>query len=1005
MEPFETYTLHFRCFNLNDKDWFSKNCSYLVVNLGDSEFETEEIESDSNPKYSKTLKIKFFFETKQMIKFRVYDTKKSKNILGTYECLLSTILGSRKLSHEAILEPKKLERNSKIQIQAEKCQNENIQRVEMDYTNLDAEKRLNDYISRCPTYAAEFASFEVVGKNLDKKDLFGKSDPYFTISKKLENSNDYVLIFKSEIIKMTLNPKWKSFNIDLETFSESSPYDKELKIDIWDWNKIGSHDYIGGFETTLKEMMKKNQFSIIEPKKQKKSKYENSGLFQIQKLKIEKETRKINSYSYRKALENLELAKSGRIVIDSPFKFSDFINNIDFSFSFGLQGLAPLAYSFYKRCVIFMNEAMNGYQLSSEHDMFILDVKKPIPNSFGFTKPNNIPLDKGTRNLLDFVQVIEDIQPVVVNQNKPPPFITVRFGALLVGFIEDIIEKAKAYPSKYYILVVLGVTTIQNQELLTEAILKSTNYPISILFVAGPTNLLTQSFCQPNKRFIETFDLRSTHHNFENSRNNIAYIELPREKDQAHFISEVQKAISKHVVEYFQVTKSIPKNPTPKGMVTLSVQLEKLNLPEKKSNILVVAQNEEGDEFQTEILSSGGKLNFSKTMETIYCFEKTQKLVFSVYFQYYELSYMKMSTFKLLGRFQCEMSSILQNNKQQLVGAISNEKNSIIGNIIISCKCIEMNERISNFKTTMNYEILNPIDRLKDFIQRNGENSKESKDALVSLKKLERKDRYWIFYSPYSFENYLSGGLDLKTTFAISFTTKGGILYPDVHKSSSQEFSRIIKSFGSTLSQYSKNKKISAIAFGGKDKKYFPLDGQNYDVNSVNDVLDSYQNFLSSKKTFSAPSKLDLSPIINHKISAPSKLDLSPIINHTIEESKSDLSKYHVLFLLLDKPHAQVNEAKKALIEASKYPISVILITVPYCLEDYFYDLEQLDADGIPLEYKGEYSTRDIVQSVKYFKYKKRSDEVLSSKVLKEFPKQVVEYFARNNIPPSKLTK
>jgi hypothetical protein len=44
--------------------------------------------------------------------------------------------------------------------------------------------------------------------NLDKKDIVGKSDPYFTLSKQ-SDGGEFVKIYKSEVIKNNLSPIWK----------------------------------------------------------------------------------------------------------------------------------------------------------------------------------------------------------------------------------------------------------------------------------------------------------------------------------------------------------------------------------------------------------------------------------------------------------------------------------------------------------------------------------------------------------------------------------------------------------------------------------------------------------------------------------------------------------------------------------------------------------------------------------------------------------------------------
>ena len=43
------------------------------------------------------------------------------------------------------------------------------------------------------------AVFSVSAKNLDKKDFFGKSDPYFVISKQIREA--WITVYRSEVVK------------------------------------------------------------------------------------------------------------------------------------------------------------------------------------------------------------------------------------------------------------------------------------------------------------------------------------------------------------------------------------------------------------------------------------------------------------------------------------------------------------------------------------------------------------------------------------------------------------------------------------------------------------------------------------------------------------------------------------------------------------------------------------------------------------------------------------
>jgi len=69
------------------------------------------------------------------------------------------------------------------------------------------------------------AQFRISCKNLDKKDLIGKSDPYFVISKQLE-SGDWTKVYTSKVKKLTLNPLWKTVTIDIVNFNSGN--DKKI---------------------------------------------------------------------------------------------------------------------------------------------------------------------------------------------------------------------------------------------------------------------------------------------------------------------------------------------------------------------------------------------------------------------------------------------------------------------------------------------------------------------------------------------------------------------------------------------------------------------------------------------------------------------------------------------------------------------------------------------------------------------------------------------------------
>jgi copine 5/8/9 len=68
-----------------------------------------------------------------------------------------------------------------------------------------------------------FDSFEIMGRKLDKKDLFGKSDPFLVISRSVEGDT-FVPVYKTKEIKKTLNPNWPKFQIPVVQLCNGDDY-------------------------------------------------------------------------------------------------------------------------------------------------------------------------------------------------------------------------------------------------------------------------------------------------------------------------------------------------------------------------------------------------------------------------------------------------------------------------------------------------------------------------------------------------------------------------------------------------------------------------------------------------------------------------------------------------------------------------------------------------------------------------------------------------------------
>ncbi|XP_041817047.1 copine-3-like isoform X2 [Chelmon rostratus] len=262
------------CDNLLDMDTFSKSdplCVLLMNSSGPHWCEigrTEKIKNCLNPKFSKTFVIDYYFEMVQKLRFEIYDidsdncSLQDADFLGELECTLGQIVSSRKLTKPLLMKNKTPAGKGIITI----C----------------AEERTDSRV----------VEFEVAARKLDKKDFFGKSDPFLEFYNQTETG--WRLAHRTEVVKHNLNPVWRPFRIPLQSLC-GGDVEKPIKVDCYDYNSSGSHDIIGSFETSLCQIQQASktyaaEFECINSKKkQKKKGYKNSGVIIVKHCKTVKE--------------------------------------------------------------------------------------------------------------------------------------------------------------------------------------------------------------------------------------------------------------------------------------------------------------------------------------------------------------------------------------------------------------------------------------------------------------------------------------------------------------------------------------------------------------------------------------------------------------------------------------------------------------------------------------------------------------------------------------------
>ncbi|XP_078400284.1 copine-2 isoform X2 [Cetorhinus maximus] len=257
--------------NLLDRDVTSKSDPFCVVFMDISGKwseigRTETAMNNLNPVFAKKFVVDYHFEEVQKLKFALFDQDKSSkqlyehDFLGEFSCTLGVIVSSKKMTRPLILTNGKPAGKGTIMISAQEISDNRV------------------------------ITLSMAGRKLDKKDLFGKSDPYLEFYKQ-EEDGKWMLVHRTEVIKNTLDPVWKPFSTPLVSLCNGD-VEKTIKILCYDYDNDGGHDFIGESQTTVAKMSEANnsmevEFECINSKKQKKKKnYKNSGIIVVKSCKV-----------------------------------------------------------------------------------------------------------------------------------------------------------------------------------------------------------------------------------------------------------------------------------------------------------------------------------------------------------------------------------------------------------------------------------------------------------------------------------------------------------------------------------------------------------------------------------------------------------------------------------------------------------------------------------------------------------------------------------------------
>ncbi|XP_070574849.1 copine-2-like [Ptychodera flava] len=451
--PSSKVELRISCRKLQNKDITSKSDPIvaLLMQLGGSWVEvdrTDKVQNSLDPDFSKALVVDYMFEEVQKLTFSVHDIDNESDklsdddFLGQHECTLGQIVSIGTYTKPLSKKSGSTIGESTITIIAEEVS--------------DSKQVLN-------------LSFR--GHKLDKKDLFGKSDPYLEFLKPGSQGN-WILVHRTEVIKNNQEPTWKTFKVSVQSLCNAN-YEKEIKIVCYDWDDDGSHDLIGETTTNAQQMIdgtnggRQVEWQLIHPKKKaKKKSYVHSGLLFLTSCKITQE------YSF------LDYVLGGCQI--------NFTVGIDFTGSnlnpdepTSLHYINPGHPNQYSQAIMAVGNVIQDYDSDKMFPALGFGARIP-PNwetSFEFAINFNIsnPFCAGVQGILQaYENCIRQVRLWGPTNVAPIIYHVARFA-----------QEASQQPgaSQYYVLLLLTDGVITDMDDAREAIVYASHLPMSLIIV------------------------------------------------------------------------------------------------------------------------------------------------------------------------------------------------------------------------------------------------------------------------------------------------------------------------------------------------------------------------------------------------------------------------------------------------------------------------------------------------------------------------------------------
>ncbi|OXB69375.1 hypothetical protein ASZ78_004865 [Callipepla squamata] len=455
----------------------------------------------------------------------------------------------------------------------------------------------------------------------------------------------------------------------------------------------------------------------------------------------------------------------------------------------------------------------------------------------------------------------------------------------------------------------------------------------------------------------------------------------------------------------------------------------------KSDPLCVLLQNTSGQQWyevdRTERIKNSLNPKFSKKFLIDYYFELVQKLKFGVYD--IDNKTIELSDDDFLGEFECTLGQIVSSKTLTKPLVLKNGRPAGKGSIMITAEEVKDNRvvlfevearKLDNkvfnflffqviknnlnpvwrpFKISLNSLCYSDMDKpikvecydydsdgshdiIGSFLTTMSKLKEASRSSPVEFecineKKRQKKKNYknsgivsfkhCEIVVECTFLDYIMGGCQLNFTVGIDFTgSNGDPRSPDsLHYLSPDgvnEYLTAIWSVGMVIQDYDTDKMFPVFGFGAQiPPSYqvsheFPINfnPSNPFCNGIQGIVDAYRACLPQVRLYGPT---NFSPIINH---------VARFAAAAVQQQTA--SQYFILLIITDGVITDLDQTRTAIVNASKLPMSIIIVGVGGADFD---AMEFLDGDnGVLRSSTGEPAVRDIVQFVPFRKFQNVSN-------------------------------